>query len=234
MARNSTTITSAKFSNESKGVDQQEYPIIYSFATLKVNIDRNVFDYLACQYSEAAAAGRDHMYRMLDQMKVAPKITYGRVNFLQASPHEVKEELEKALGCSKDIIHFHPQYFDCISIPPLQTTATTSYLTSHFTRKNAASTTSLSWPKHQRCVLVDRYCGEAVLRGAHIYVRGVLCADFGIQPEELVAVSLYVVVAVYRGTAHHSLGCKIVMPKRYHKRRSKGNTLFHCLSVFST
>ena len=77
MTRNSTTITSAMFSDENKGDDQQEYPIIYSFATLKVNIDSDVFDYLACQYSkrysEAAGAERDHMYRMLDQMKVAPK-----------------------------------------------------------------------------------------------------------------------------------------------------------------
>ncbi len=39
------------FSDENKGDDQQEYPIIYSFATLNVNKDSNVFDYLACQYS---------------------------------------------------------------------------------------------------------------------------------------------------------------------------------------
>jgi hypothetical protein len=47
------------------------------------------------------------MYSMLDQMKVAPKITYGRVNLFQATPHEVKKESEKALGCSKVMLLYN-------------------------------------------------------------------------------------------------------------------------------
>lgn len=176
---------------------------IYTFAALQVQMDCNVFDYLAGQYAKRynsdVVAGRDHMNSILDQMKIAPKITYGRVNYLQATnnsaAYELKDELENALDC-KDRINFHPKYFDCIVIPPLRiaSAALTCTMKPKFTRKsttNASNGSTSPWPQHQRVILVDRYCGEAVLRGAHIYVRGILCADVGIQPKELVAVSLW-------------------------------------------
>jgi hypothetical protein len=140
------------------------------------------------------------MDRILAQMKVAPKSTYGRVNYLQAmknsTGHEVKEDLESSLDCKNIVINFHPKYLDCIIIPPLPTASAAPTCTTKpkFTRKSTTDDNNGSspspWPQHQRVILVDRYCGEAVLRGAHIYVRGILCADVGIQPKELVAVSL--------------------------------------------
>lgn len=176
---------------------------IYSFAALQVQMDCNVFECLASQYAKRynsdMVAGRDHMKGILDQMKIAPKTTYGRVNYLQASnnstAYELKEELENALDC-KDRINFHPKYFDCIVIPPLPlvSAAQTCTTKQKFTRNsttNATNDSTSPWPQHQRVILVDRYCGEAVLRGAHIYVRGILCADVGIQPKELVAVSVW-------------------------------------------
>jgi len=44
------------------------------------------------------------------------------------------------------------------------------------------------WPVTHRCVIVDRFCAEAVLRGADIFVKGILCADAGIIESEEVAV----------------------------------------------
>ena len=45
------------------------------------------------------------------------------------------------------------------------------------------------WPMNHRAVIVDRFCGEAVLRGAHVFVKGILGADAGIQEGEEIAVS---------------------------------------------
>ena len=44
------------------------------------------------------------------------------------------------------------------------------------------------WPRTHRCVIIDRFCAEAVLRGADIFVKGILCADAGITESEEVAV----------------------------------------------
>lgn len=44
------------------------------------------------------------------------------------------------------------------------------------------------WPMTHRVVLCDRFCGEAVLRGSDIFVRGILAADANIQAGETVAV----------------------------------------------
>jgi 16S rRNA C967 or C1407 C5-methylase (RsmB/RsmF family) len=44
------------------------------------------------------------------------------------------------------------------------------------------------WPLTHRCVIVDRFCAEAVLRGSDIFVKGILCADAGIRNGEEVAV----------------------------------------------
>ena len=44
------------------------------------------------------------------------------------------------------------------------------------------------WPITHRCVIVDRFCAEAVIRGADVFVKGILCADAGIGEGEEVAV----------------------------------------------
>lgn len=44
------------------------------------------------------------------------------------------------------------------------------------------------WPMSHRAIIVDRFCGEAVLRGANVFVRGVLSADLGIAADEEIAV----------------------------------------------
>ena len=44
------------------------------------------------------------------------------------------------------------------------------------------------WPISHRLVIIDRLCGEAVLRGADIFVKGILVTDMGIRKGEEVAV----------------------------------------------
>jgi len=44
------------------------------------------------------------------------------------------------------------------------------------------------WPMSHRVVIIDRLCGEAVLRGADIFVKGLVVADMGIGNGEEVAV----------------------------------------------
>ena len=48
------------------------------------------------------------------------------------------------------------------------------------------------WPLTHRAVVVDRFCGEAVLRGADIFVKGILAADMGIRMDDWVAVYAHV------------------------------------------
>ena len=44
------------------------------------------------------------------------------------------------------------------------------------------------WPMTHRVVICDRFCGEAILRGSDIFMKGVLVADRGIKANEEVAV----------------------------------------------
>lgn len=43
------------------------------------------------------------------------------------------------------------------------------------------------WPASHRAVIVDRFCGEAVLRGANVFVRGILSADAAVRVDEEIA-----------------------------------------------
>ena len=53
----------------------------------------------------------------------------------------------------------------------------------------AESQVALTDPsKLMKSVIVDRLCGEAVLRGADIFVRGVLTATFGVIDGDEVAI----------------------------------------------
>lgn len=92
----------------------------------------------------------------------------------------------------------------CVNVMAAAADETTLPLSSPMDTTNSCSSTSsittpplcahwperetLGWPKTHRVVLVDRYCGEAVLRGSDIFVSGVLSADSGIQPQSVVAV----------------------------------------------
>ena len=44
------------------------------------------------------------------------------------------------------------------------------------------------WPRDHKVIICDIFCGEAVLRGSNIFVKGIICADRGIEPGMKVAV----------------------------------------------
>ena len=44
------------------------------------------------------------------------------------------------------------------------------------------------WPTHSKVVIVDRVCGEAVLRGAHVFVKGVMSAEANLLKGDAVAI----------------------------------------------
>ena len=44
------------------------------------------------------------------------------------------------------------------------------------------------WPVDRRAIICDRKCGESVLRGSDIFVRGVSVSDFGLEEGEEVVV----------------------------------------------
>lgn len=55
-------------------------------------------------------------------------------------------------------------------------------------RSTQSSHPAHGWPVSHKVVVCDRLCGEAVLRGSDIFVRGILCADPGIKTGDTVAV----------------------------------------------
>jgi 16S rRNA methyltransferase RsmB/F len=59
-------------------------------------------------------------------------------------------------------------------------------LFSHWPRRR-----QFGWPMTHRIVLCDRFCAEAVLRGSHVFIPGILCTDNAIETGETVAVYGY-------------------------------------------
>jgi hypothetical protein len=59
------------------------------------------------------------------------------------------------------------------------------------------------WSMSHRCIICDRFCGEAVLRGSDIFVMGVMAADANIREGETVAVY----ADIPRKTNSNSKGC---------------------------
>lgn len=58
--------------------------------------------------------------------------------------------------------------------------------------QNWPSRKQRGWPMTHRVVVCDQFCGEAVLRGSNIFVRGILAADTGIRKDEIVAVYAHI------------------------------------------
>jgi hypothetical protein len=87
-------------------------------------------------------------------------------------------EMTTAASCSSIMVLSHH------SIPP---PGSAPILFQNWPRRRACG-----WPMTHRVVVCDRFCAEAVLRGAHIFVKGILCADTGIEAGQIVAVYGYV------------------------------------------
>jgi 16S rRNA C967 or C1407 C5-methylase (RsmB/RsmF family) len=191
-------------------------PEILSLDEFNVAIPRDVYDHLSKQYSALDYGETKHIDRILECMKKAPSVTCCRVNNIRSSVKEVEGDLkkyfaEKIESHNKSYsIQQHKTLTDLVTIRA--TDVGTSGDANLYYSKAPPSMISLSngaamtdenndhifpnwqlrheqgWPTTHKCVIIDRFCAEAVLRGADVFVKGILCADAGIQKGEEVAV----------------------------------------------
>lgn len=181
-----------------------EAPEVLSLSELKVNLPQDVYIHLSQQYDDNGGADTDeesHLEKILECMKISPGETCCRVNLLKASVEEIIDALNAHLSLTYDDLQYtvrkHETIRDLVTIrscftsnrddlfycnaPP---TVDTSHAFSTWENRRKKG-----WPMSHRSIIVDRFCAEAVLRGAHVFVKGIICADAGIQEGEEVAVS---------------------------------------------
>ncbi|KAL7521384.1 hypothetical protein ACHAWX_006055 [Stephanocyclus meneghinianus] len=197
-----------------------EFPEVLSLSQLKVTLPQDVYNHLARQYPTSRGIQDNvdvvttHLDDILERMKTSPAETCCRVNLLNACVDEVIDALNIHLSTShenghetsqkqeysvrrhdtiKDLVivrgipsSSNKSMFDC-SVPPR-----TDIISDKQDIMSGDSRRKKGWPMSHRVVIVDRFCGEAVLRGANVFVKGILCADAGIKQEEEVAVYAHV------------------------------------------
>lgn len=96
-----------------------------------------------------------------------------------------------------DVIEIHPSSSSIVN----EATSLSSFTgipqalchrTGIFSHRSSSSRQKSNFPSHCKVVLCDRRCGEAVLRGSNIFVRGVLGADRKIERDDIVCVYSHV------------------------------------------
>jgi len=188
-----------------------ESPEILSLNNLKINLSQDVHNHLATQYSvfdeTSSSTSREyhHISKILECMKTSPAETCCRVNLIQSSVEEVVEELRNHTSKMIDnqnhdyIVGRHGTLKDLVTIrsKPNQSNTTDAMIYNCSVPPNPEcnnifpnwpTRAEKGWPMSHRAIVVGRFCGEAVLRGANIFVRGILSADAGITDEEEIAV----------------------------------------------
>jgi len=183
-----------------------EAPEVLSLSELKVNLPQDVYSHLSQQYDgNGGTDDGSHPEKILECMKISPGETCCRVNLLQSSVEKVIDALNTHLSRSTNgdddvqyTVRKHETIRDVVTIrscstsnkrddlfyrnvPPPIADASHAFSSWENRRKKG-------WPMNHRAVIVDRFCGEAVLRGAHVFVKGILGADAGIQEGEEIAV----------------------------------------------
>jgi hypothetical protein len=178
-----------------------EVPEVLSLSQLKVYLPQDVYNHLARHYGGEDTDDTVHLEKILECMKISPAETCCRVNLLKASADEVADALNEHL-CTMGVnqkytVQKHETIRDIVTIkassPPdgidlykcsIPPETGSSHAFSGWENRRVKG-----WPMSHRAIAVDRFCGEAVLRGAQIFVKGILCADAGIKEDEEVAVS---------------------------------------------
>ena len=113
------------------------------------------------------------------KMKIASKQTYS------VGQHEKLNDLIviKANPIQTTKSEIHDMYY--FNVPPAPPKKSDEYLQLSDLEKRKKK----GWPTTHKAIVVDRFCGEAVLRGANVFIKGILCADAGIWNAEEIAVS---------------------------------------------
>lgn len=167
---------------------------IFSLEELEIEIPQDIHQHLSKQYEHCGG-----VEKVIQAMKRPPASTICRVNQIKASRQEVIDELKHVITKIPQlkIEELASVFDDVVCIVPKQdknVTKKNSLFSSRIPNKGEVifpewpSRKKKGWPMTHRVVICDRFCGEAVLRGSDIFVRGVLCSDLGIQEGESVAV----------------------------------------------
>lgn len=171
---------------------------IFSLDNFMIDLAPDIARHLTDQNSK----DDNYIGRLLQAMKRPVATTVCRVNLIRATRSEVTAELRPRLSCYSHLKVEEDSHFEDVIRILVQTPTdkeTAESLISKCTVPHTTSTTTdlftkwptrkeLGWPMTNRVILCDRFCGESVLRGSDIFVRGVVAADYGIQAGEKVAV----------------------------------------------
>ncbi|WIA32336.1 hypothetical protein OEZ86_003174 [Tetradesmus obliquus] len=121
----------------------------------------------------AAALGAEQFRRIQAAIAVPPLSTCVRVNTLRTSTQDVMQQLQGLLPQQHSAVHFAPH-------PQLPMAILLQGSGPHSISPAAAGAA--------KQVVISRKAGEAVLRGAQLFVPGVLAVTSGLQAGDLVAV----------------------------------------------
>lgn len=176
---------------------------VTSLQSYQIDIDEDLKQYLAKQYGSD-----DHVKLILDAMKRSPKTSTIRANHILSSTDMLKHELEVYLSTwmskhdgKQDLklqVFTNPVFSDviCVEIDSESNNTLDNLETPTVNSISLFDSWPLreqeGWPMTHRVVVCDVFCGEAVLRGSDIFVRGIMAADQGIRKDETVAVYVYV------------------------------------------
>ena len=119
-----------------------------------------------------------------------PRTTYARVNTLRAGRDEAREMLERQImpwksglrGRACGRVRFHETVADVMTLAHAEPSSETLSRLSNPCVLDPADETEA------RSVIVDRLCGEAVLRGADVFVKGIHSAQHGIKAGDRVRI----------------------------------------------
>jgi methyltransferase NSUN6 len=191
----------------SQRIQLEGEPTICSLQELQVQIAHDIREHLAMPYRYANANGYAYAYarvdRILQAMKTPPSTTVCRVNLILGTRQQIQallqQELQRLNLDELFQVQADPLFHDVLHVqykhehkhehkssnhlrgPPHDPHAPPVFPT-------WPERQGLGWPLQHRAVIVDRICGEAVLRGSHIFVKGIMCADKGILPGETIAI----------------------------------------------
>lgn len=181
----------------------EDGPFLLSLSDFEVSIPSEIRKYLEAQYlpkynGDPNKASK-HVGRILERMKIPPATTTCRLNHNNANKSELIEKINQVLKLQtynvkdevKQIFRVVPNdsfddVVDVVANDEIKSTETL-YKSSMPPASNGEKSTRKKWP-NQKVIICDTFCGEAVLRGADVFVKGVLCADKGIHKGDIVAV----------------------------------------------
>ena len=190
---------------------------VTSLDDYEVQIDDRVrqmlTDQLLASHNNDCDAARQHMNEILLALKTPPTTSYGRIDYcymplhettpssLEAAMENLRHHFHKNWPHGMVILEPHAKYYDVIQIRVDYAKSNARCLSSNsepirlpddkILFSNWPRRHAMGWPMTHRIVLCDRFCAEAVLRGSHIFVPGILSQDTGIEKGEIVAVYGY-------------------------------------------